>query len=140
MAKLLNDNIDNSKRIKAFKNSPKPRKKILAPKGERSEFSAGNIILTIFLVIFIIAVARSLLGSAPMTFKGFLTSITDVPSIDISTQVIDWSIVGSWGAFDFLRIFINSFVMILNFSIFIIQMLINLLLVITWSLGYLFGF
>ena len=140
MAKLLNDNIDNSKRIKAFKNAPKPRKKILAPKGERSEFSAGNIILTIFLVIFIIAVARSLLGSAPMTFKGFLTSITEVPSIDISTQVIDFAIGGSWGAFDFLRVFINSFVMILNFSIFIIEMLINLLLVLTWALGYLFGF
>lgn len=137
--KLINTNIDNTKRIKAFKNTSKPKKKVLLPKGERSEFSL-SIILAIFIAIFIIAVARVLLGSAPLTFRGFLDSLINCPTIDISTNIIDFTIAGSWGVFDFLRVFINGISQVLNTSVFIIGLLINLLLVILWVVGFLFGF
>lgn len=99
-----------------------------------------NVIAFIFIVIFIICFARVLLDAPPLTFGGFLSTVTDAPAISVNTSLINFTITGSWGAFDFLRIFINTFISILNFIYFLVTLLINLVLSLIWVVGYIFGF
>lgn len=99
-----------------------------------------NIFAFIFIVIFIICFARVLLDAPPLTFGGFLSTVTDAPAISVNTSLIDFTIAGSWGPLDFLRIFINTFISVLNFMYFIVTLLINLVISLIWVVGYVFGF
>lgn len=100
----------------------------------------SNIILTIFIVLFIIAFSRVLFGGVPLTFSGFLQKLTTVPDIVLDTSVIDFSLTGSWGWFDFFRDFINSLIGIVNVTVYWSSLIGNLFLILIWSVGFVLGF
>lgn len=97
-----------------------------------------NIVLCIFLIIFIISVARSLFGGQSLSFSGFLNSLDSVPSIKINWTMIDGSIGGSWGIFDFFRTFLNSVIVVVNVLVYMLSLLLNLLIFLAWSVKFLF--
>lgn len=98
-----------------------------------------GIIGVIFLIIFIIAFARQLIGAEPLTFTSFLHTISSLPDVTVST-LIDYSIAGSWGLFDFLRIFINSMISVVNVLVYIGSLLYNLIVLLFHCVKFLLGF
>lgn len=107
---------------------------------EKTEVGRSNIFVTIFVLLFVIAFARILFGGAPLSFTNFLQRLTSVPDVTVSMSVFNFSIVGSWGFFDFLRVFLNSIIGIANFAVYFSSLILNLLIVLIWAIGFLFGF
>lgn len=99
-----------------------------------------GIFITIFAIIFFIAFARILFGGQPFTFTGFLNRITTAPDLTLPTQVLDFAIGGNWLAFDFLRVFLNSMIGVVNFAVYFTGLILNLIVILIWALGFLLGF
>lgn len=97
-----------------------------------------NIILVVFCIIFIISVVRSLTSAPSLSFTSFLNSFSDVPTLDINWSILDNTIGGSWGPFDFLRNFINTMSVIISAFVYICGLLINLFISLAWAIRFLF--
>lgn len=100
----------------------------------------SNIFLTIFILLFVIAFARILFGGTPLSFTNFLQRLTSVPDVTLPMSVLNFSIAGSWGFFDFLRVFVNSIIGVANFAVYFSSLILNLIVVIIWAVGFLVGF
>lgn len=107
---------------------------------ESTSTGKTGIFITIFAIIFFIAFARVLFGGQPLTFTGFLKRISTAPDLTLPTQVLDFAIAGNWLAFDFFRVFINSMIGVVNFAVYFSSLVLNLLTMLIWALGFLLGF
>lgn len=107
---------------------------------EKSSNKTLGIIGVLFLILFIIALFRVLLGSEHLSFAGFLESLTTAPNIEISTSVIDFTILGNWGVFDFARVLVNSLISVVNILAYLAGLLYNLLLTLVWCIKFVIGF
>ena len=96
-----------------------------------------NILFLVFSVLFIISLVRTMSGEPALTFAGFLENLSSAPQITIS-GFIDLTIVGDWGFFEFFRSFLNFFTSALSLLIYIASNLINLLMLVGWSLKFFF--
>lgn len=99
--------------------------------------STGSISIfgLIFVIIFVIAFVNYLRTGqiSNVTFKGFIEFLANAPQIDVSWSLVDLTIYGDWGAFNFLRIFFNWFTDMFEVMISFFGMIIQ-------SLGYIFYF
>lgn len=100
--------------------------------------TALNIILTIFIVLFVINFFRSIVDGVPLTFGAFLETLETVPSVSLDLAIPSLAGAGDWGLFEFLRTFLNSIIGILNIGIFFTSNIINLLLILIWVLRFFF--
>lgn len=99
-------------------------------------------ILLLFLLICNIF-AYVLLGSTqePITFTEILDKLSNAPTIDLDLNeaMTMYEIAADWGVFNFFRDFLNLFTSIWGFFIWIINILVNLIIVVGY-IGYLLGF
>lgn len=106
MARRVNLEVDTYDRYP----TPKPMRSVDG--GSSSSASLSSIFGGILLVLVIMNIPRAITGQGfNFTFSALLDTLQDVPTIDI-TWVSDTfkPIVDDWGAFNFLRTFINFFV------------------------------
>lgn len=76
--------------------------------------------------------------SPVFTFSSLLTVLQNSPTLPFSLSIDMLTISGDWGAFNFLKQFINWNLQPLSFFIFIIGNLINILSFLTYFLFYIF--
>lgn len=103
-----------------------------------SKFSKMSIFYVIFLFIFIISFSHYIaLGTfSDITFSGFLNWISNAPEFDVSWSLVDLTIYGDWGIFNFLRSFLNFFTDIFEVIIFLFGMIVkSLQFVVYFALG-----
>lgn len=117
-----------------IKNSPKTNVFIIALR---------SILLAIALVLVSSTLYRLASGTyAVPTFSGFLDMIQNIPQIDFKSSKFfftDLTIKDNWGPFDFLRNFINTIVLIFSILVFVCLGLAQLVVVLTYVLGFFFG-
>ena len=106
-----------------------------------SSYGWFKILGFIFGVLLLMAIISSMTGatSGVHTFEGLLQQLTTCPQI--GTDWLNWGVIefGDWGAFNFLAEFFESIALIVNFALYIITMLMNLVVFIIWFLGWIFG-
>ncbi len=109
-------------------------------KADKFKFS-GSIFKIFVMILLVFALYRTLIGASTITFRGFLEFLQSVPSVNIAhfSSVIPLLDTGSvvWGSFfRFLNYFINVF----NVLIFIGVSLVQVLVFVTYFIGWLFVF
>lgn len=113
-----------------------------------SRFSASNslgksVIFYIFAWCFFVSLFWRITGSDNIfTFTSLLEAFSSAPSIPTSwiTSFVSNKIVADWGVFEFLRNFLNSFVMpLLGTVSFVAVGVAQIITYATWILGTLFG-
>ena len=77
----------------------------------------GNVLLVIFLSIFIVNYVRILLSGQALSFQAFIEHLSNVYAIPLP-NLSSLIIAGNWGVFEFLRAFFNTLVSIFNFAVF----------------------
>lgn len=70
-----------------------------------------NLFGFLIIILVIISLAHFLRTGnlSDITFKGFIEFLSNAPSFDISWSMVDLTIYGDWGIFNFLREFFNWF-------------------------------
>lgn len=90
-------------------------------------------------IILSIALIKSLLGSNPITFGGFLEMLASAPSVDMTLKSFEViPALGDWGAFNFLSTFFNYFITTLNVMIFVFKGVIQVVIYIVWFIRFIF--
>lgn len=85
--------------------------------------SIFKLIISIFVCI---ALFRVLSNLEMFTFEGLLQSLSELPRINFTfTNVIDLTISGDWGIFEFLRNVINGSVTIINLLLWLASLLLQ---------------
>lgn len=107
---------------------------------DKLKFS-GSIFKIFVMLLLVFALYRTLIGASTITFRGFLEFLQSVPSVNIAhfSSVIPLLDTGSvvWGSFfRFLNYFINVF----NVLIFVGVSLVQVLVFVTYFIGWLFVF
>ena len=90
----------------------------------------GSIFCFIFFILLFISLAFYLTTgtTSQITLTGLLNFFsTEMSSIDISWSLVDLTIVGDWGIFEFLRNFLNWFTTIIEVSISLFGMIYRVL-------------
>lgn len=108
--------------------------------------NSGGFITTFLGVILIFITFFTLFGSLVggsgrvFQFSDVMSFVSDAPSIDVSwiTKVTDLHQYESWSVFDFLRNFVNLFIDIISFGLFIVTGLGQVIVYVTYVLGYFF--
>lgn len=98
-----------------------------------------RILSLIFIVLFIAGMFLILQNQQPLTFRDFLVAIQNSPQIDMSLfdDFINYEIIAdSWGVFAFLARFLNVFLDILKFVLYICVMLTQVLLYVLHYIQY----
>ena len=106
--------------------------------------NVGGLFPLIFVILCLFAFVGAFMGREDtVTFRGFLNSISSAPTIDMSS-IVDFAskmyITEDWTvAFNWLRDFLNSFVMpILSVAIYFCVSVAQLLLFLVWAIKFLF--
>lgn len=100
---------------------------------------SGHSILTIvFALLLVSALLGVLLNRESFTFAGLLEFFQTAPTVNFN--FLDWTAVtlGDWGAFNFLRDFINFFLDIFNVIAFLGACLLQVLSYVLWFFKALF--
>ena len=112
--------------------------------GDTGASNVGGLFPLIFVILFLFAFVSSVMGrESTVTFRGLLDSLANAPTIDMST-IIDFAskmyITDDWTvAFNWLRDFLNSFVMpIISVAIYFCVSVAQLLLFLIWAIKFLF--
>ena len=111
--------------------------------GTTGASNVGGLFPLIFVILCLFAFVSAFMGrGTTVTFRGLLSSIANAPTIDMST-VIDFAskmyITEDWTvAFNWLRDFLNSFVMpILSVAFYFCVSVAQLLLFLIWAIKFL---
>ena len=111
--------------------------------GTTGASNVGGFFPLIFVILCLFAFVSAFMGrETTVTFRGLLSSIANAPTIDMST-VIDFAskmyITEDWTvAFNWLRDFLNSFVMpILSVAFYFCVSVAQLLLFLIWAIKFL---
>lgn len=103
--------------------------------------SFTSAFINIFGIIILVILASSLLLSEvqePLSFTSFMNFLSS-QSFDFSfNNFIDYSIVGDWGLFNFLRDFFNLFIQGMNVIIYVVRLLIQLIVFVFHSFQFFF--
>lgn len=109
----------------------------------RSVYNTSSSIFTLILFILIIVfLARLFTGSTEFpTFYNLLNVLSEMPEIEFDmTSLVNLTIGGDWGVIDGLRVFINLIMSVINFAVYCIGGLVQVLVFVTYFLGWAFGF
>ena len=111
--------------------------------GTTGASNVGGLFPLIFVILCLFAFVSAFMGrQTTVTFRGLLSSIANAPTIDMSS-IIDFAskmyITEDWTvAFNWLRDFLNSFVMpILSVAIYFCVSVAQLLLFLIWAIKFL---
>lgn len=107
---------------------------------QESKYNKGAFaVLGLILICILTVMLFRVLNNAPanITFNSFLDYISNVPDIKF-VNISDFSIVGDWGFFDFLRDFLNLFTKFIGFSIWFGQNVTNLIIWLFYIVSYIF--
>ena len=122
----------------------KDYQRIHAYSGVTGASNIGGLFPVIFVILFLFAFVSSIMGrETTVTFRGLLDSLANAPTIDMSI-IIDFAskmyITDDWTvAFNWLRDFLNSFVMpILSVVFYFCVSVAQLLLFLIWTIKFLF--
>ena len=102
--------------------------------------NVGGILIILFVILLLVNILSSFLGTPDRTVLGLLTSMQNVPEINL--DFLNWSEValGDWGIFNWFRDFVGYFIDIVSVVGFLGGSLINGVLFIVWFLKWvLFG-
>lgn len=110
--------------------------------GDTKRASLYRIVFLVLSFTFIIILSINLIrnfGSnvSSVSFQSFLQYMTTCPQINIS-NIVNLSIGGDWGPFDFLRNFLNSICAIISFALWVAVQLINCLSYIFYFVRFIF--
>ncbi len=110
--------------------------------GNTKRASLFRIVFLVLSLIFITILSINLIRSfgsnaSSVSFHSFLQYMTTCPQINIS-NIVNLSIGGDWGPFDFLRNFLNSLSAILSFALWVAVQLINCLTYIFYFVRFIF--
>lgn len=100
----------------------------------------NSIFLIIVITILVICYSYFIRYGTDLEFslKSLLEYASGMPDVAFTLSKLSLSIGGSWGVFDCFRIFINSMSGVLEFSLMIIGMIGQALVVIAYGVGLLF--
>lgn len=111
----------------------------VSKKREWSDIGIMRIVLIILLFFTLGNVFFSSSGqSSVFTFSSLLTVLQNAPSLPFNLTVDALTISGDWGAFNFLKQFLNWNLKPLSFVIFLVGNLINILTFLSYFLYYIF--
>ncbi len=96
------------------------------------------VISLILLALFIFGFSRKLSGGDVVSFSSFLNWLGSVDSFSINVSISDFMIYSSWGAFNFLRDFLNIFAGMFGVIVYLCSNLINLIIFAGQFLRFLF--
>lgn len=82
--------------------------------------------LAIFVIVFVVCLYRMCADLPMYSFDNFLNSLSGVPDVTFTLYSND-PLAGDWGIFDFLRTFLNTIANIVNFIVYAISMLLQIL-------------
>lgn len=104
--------------------------------------TSSNIFTLILFVLIIVFLARLFTGSTEFpTFYNLLNVLSEMPQIEFDmTSLVNLTIGGNWGVIDGLRVFINLIISVINFLVYCIGGLVQVLVFVTYFLGWAFGF
>ena len=90
--------------------------------------SYSSMFIAIFSSILLVLVMLSVIKNGDtMTFTSFLDFLSSNSSTFDFVNYVDYSIVGDWGLFNFLRDFFNLFIQVLNLAIYLTKIFIALI-------------
>lgn len=80
-------------------------------KPKPSDLQVGGLLSFLAILLMFVFVGNYLRTGMPfeLSFKGFIEFLSNAPSFDISWSMVDLTIYGDWGIFNFLREFFNWF-------------------------------
>lgn len=105
--------------------------------------SSSSIFGVIFIILFLFAFVASVSGrEVPVTFTGLLNALADAPSID-TTKILNFTdsmyIFSDWGSFDFLREFLNNYIIPLCVvAIYFCVSIAQLVMYLVWFVKFIF--
>lgn len=104
--------------------------------------TSSNIFTLILFVLIIVFLARLFTGSTEFpTFYNLLNVLSETPQIEFDmSSLVNLTIGGDWGVIDGLRVFINLIMSVINFLVYCIGGLVQVLVFVTYFLGWAFGF
>lgn len=90
-----------------------------------------NFIVLLVITIIALSFIRGILNpNSTYSFTQFLQDLVELSNYQInSVNLGDFSIIGDWGIFDGLRLFLNSIMSIINLLVWVCQSLLNVLIV-----------
>lgn len=103
---------------------------------------ASNIFTLILFVLIIVFLARLFSGSTEFpTFYNLLNVLSEMPQIEFDmSSLVNLTIPGDWGPVDGIRVFLNLIMSVINFLVYCVGGLVQVLVFVTYFLGWAFGF
>lgn len=119
------------------------RKSYRSMQRQKFKHNLGSIFGVLGFIFFAILICRVFFkvnGSANnLNFSSFLNFLSNLNSVEVDLSFPDFGIGGSWGAFDFLRNFINLFSRILGVVVWLGKNIVNLLNYVIAIVNFLFS-
>lgn len=97
-----------------------------------------NVLLLIFVILFLISYIRFCFNAGSVTFEGLLQFLNSCPQVDFNLALTAFTINGDWGLFEFLRNFFNIFGILIGFIVFLVGNLFNLFTFVFWFIKFIF--
>lgn len=83
------------------------------------------IIMVLIIVVSLLRLTGGIGSGNALTFTGFLDYLSTLDFNSVDFNILKLTLDGGWGAFDFIRVFINFTLSFWNFCVTICQVLIN---------------
>lgn len=103
-------------------------------------YDSKTVFTIIVLILFIYAYVSYIRSGSivTITFKSLLDYLTTVPNLTPSFYLVDFTIAGSWGNFNFLRDFLNIFASFFGVTFAVFGFLIQGFIFIFWCVRFFF--
>lgn len=103
--------------------------------------SLANTIIALFAVVLLLLMTCSLIrGGDNITFTAFLEFLSQQGTNFAMTNFVDYSIVGDWGLFNFLKDFLNILMIPISVTVYVLKFAWNVLVFLLGLVQFLFGF
>lgn len=107
----------------------------------RGKSNVGSLLIIVFSLILLVCLFRALTNSTgTLTFTGFLERLSSFSAPFPDLRILDNTIKNSWGIFDGLRDFINIFIQLFDFTLFLAKSMTNIASYVFDMIKFFFGF